>query len=114
MHQQPPKIPLYLAGRGGLRHGGGKVLPGAVWGAAAGRTAVMAAIKVLVVGDGAYMNYSPPSDGINFLTNSSGSYIQDASDNTFTVSEFIYLITNAGRAITVDTAHRRADPSATY
>jgi hypothetical protein len=74
----------------------------------------MAAIKVLVVGDGAYMNYSPPSDGINFLTNSSGSYIQDASDNTFTVSEFIYLITNAEPAITVDTAHRRADPSATY
>lgn len=74
----------------------------------------MATIKVLVVGDGVYMNYDPPSDGINFLKNSSGSYIQDSSDDTFTVSEFIYLITNAEPAIMVDTAHRRADPSATY
>ena len=74
----------------------------------------MAAIRVLVVGDGAYMNYNPPSDGINFLTDSSGSYIQDSSNNTFTVSEFIYLLTHAETPITVDTAQRRSDPGATY
>ena len=74
----------------------------------------MAAIKVLVVGDGVFMSFNPPQDGINFLKNTEGSFIQDSSDNTFTVSEFLYLITHGDPAISVDTAHRRADPSATY
>jgi hypothetical protein len=70
------------------------------------------AIYVLVVGDGPFMETSPPQDGINFLKDAQGNYIQDTSDNTFTVSEFIYLLTTATRRIVVNTAHRRNDPNA--
>src|SRR5579871_2485675 len=67
----------------------------------------MAAIKVLVVGDGLYT--SQTQDGIS-LANS-----QDPTDDTFTVSEFIWLLQNSTAAdITVDTAHRRTSPGATF
>jgi hypothetical protein len=69
----------------------------------------MAAINVLVVGDGPFMNQNPPSEGINFLTS------QDLTDNTFTVAEFLHLLrNNTVRGISVDTAHRRNDPNATF
>ena len=69
----------------------------------------MATIKVLVVGDGPWMDNNPPQDGINFAPS------QDKSDGTFTVSEFVYLLKhNAVPSIAVDTAHRRDDPSATF
>jgi len=48
----------------------------------------MATINVLVVGDGAFLNNNPPQDGINFAPS------QDLTDNTFTVSEFLYLLKN--------------------
>jgi hypothetical protein len=35
-------------------------------------------------------------------------------DTTFTVSEFIYLLTTSTFSISVDTAHRRNDPNATF
>lgn len=71
----------------------------------------MAAINVLVVGDGLYQGtYDGQSvDGINFLPT------QDVTDNTFTVSEFIYLLShNPAPIIKVDTANRRPDPNATF
>ncbi|HUA81699.1 MAG TPA: hypothetical protein VL997_15080, partial [Dyella sp.] len=69
----------------------------------------MAAINVLVVGDGPYLANSPAQDGINFAPS------QDTSDDTFTVSEFIYLLTHGSDvSIAVDTAHRRSDPHATF
>jgi hypothetical protein len=65
------------------------------------------AINVLVVGDGLYLD--PTNDGINFTPG------QDATDNTFTVSEFLWLLrNNPVTTISVDTAHRRADPNATF
>jgi hypothetical protein len=73
----------------------------------------MAATKVLLVGDGPFMDTDPPQYGINFLKNS-GNYVQDRSDNTFTVSELIYLLTTSTPSISVDTAHRRNDPNATF
>lgn len=70
----------------------------------------MAAINVLVVGDGPYSVQTPhPMNGINFLPS------QDLTDNTFTISEFIYLLrNNPVPSISVDTAHRRIDPNATF
>ena len=69
----------------------------------------MAAINVLVVGDGPYLANDPPHLGINFAPG------QDTTDDTFTVSEFIYLLTHGSDvAISVDTAHRRADTHATF
>ena len=70
----------------------------------------MAAINVLVVGDGPYSIQTPqPMNGINFLPS------QDLTDNTFTISEFIYLLeNNPVPSISVDTAHRRNDPNATF
>jgi hypothetical protein len=62
------------------------------------------AIKVLVVGDGPF-----PDLGMNFAPS------QDLTDDTFTVSEFVWLLENSQTAsISVDTAHRRNDPSATF
>jgi hypothetical protein len=67
------------------------------------------AINLLVVGDGPFMDNSPPADGINFAPT------QDATDGTFTVSEFLYLISNgAVPTIAVETAHRRNDTNATH
>ena len=64
----------------------------------------MADIKVLVVADGPYLTNMPPQDGISFAPS------QDPTDNTFTVSEFIYLFTSSqAPTISVDTAHRRQD-----
>ena len=78
----------------------------------------MAAIKVLLVGDGPFMDTNPqtnpPQFGISFLKDSLGNYVQDTSDNTFTVSELIYLLTTSTPSISVDTAHRRNDPNATF
>ncbi len=74
----------------------------------------MAATKVLLVGDGPFMDTDPPQFGINFLKDSLGNYVQDTSDNTFTVSELIYLLTTSTPSISVDTAHRRNDPNATF
>ncbi|RDS84269.1 hypothetical protein [Dyella psychrodurans] len=69
----------------------------------------MAAINVLVVGDGPYLANNPPQDGINFAPS------QDTTDDTFTVSEFLYLLTHGSAvSIAVDTAHRRNDPNATF
>lgn len=69
----------------------------------------MAAINVLVVGDGPYLANVPPEDGINLAP------AQDATDDTFTVAEFLYLLTHGSAvSIAVDTAHRRADNNATY
>ena len=68
----------------------------------------MAAIKVLLVGDGPFMDTNPqtnpPQFGISFLKDSLGNYVQDTSDNTFTVSELIYLLTTSTPSISVDTA----------
>lgn len=74
----------------------------------------MAAIKVLLVGDGPFMDTNPGKLGINFLKDANGNYVQDTSDDTFTVSELIYLLTNSTPSISVDTAHRRNDPNATF
>lgn len=74
----------------------------------------MAAIKVLLVGDGPYMDNVPPRLGVSFLKDALGHYTQDKTDDTFTVSELIYLLTNATPSISVDTAHRRNDPNATF
>jgi hypothetical protein len=64
----------------------------------------MADINVLVVADGPYLKNTPPQDGISFAPN------QDQTDNTFTVAEFIYLLTSStSPTISVDTAHRRQD-----
>jgi hypothetical protein len=69
----------------------------------------MGAINVLVVGDGPFMNNSPPVDGINFAPT------QDLTDDTFTVSEFLYILQNStAPAISVETAHRRNDPNADH
>ena len=70
----------------------------------------MAAIKVLVVGDGPYTAQIPvATEGINFATS------PDLTDNTFTISEFIWLLEhNQVPAISVDTAHRRIDSNATF
>jgi hypothetical protein len=69
----------------------------------------MAAINVLVVGDGPFMTQDPPKYGISFLPS------QDLTDNTFTVAEFLHLLRNNTVAgISVDTAHRRDDPNATF
>jgi hypothetical protein len=70
-------------------------------------------IKVLVVGDGLWTadGTSSTSYGINFMVggdapvHSGKAYIQDMTDNSFTVSAFIGLLTSAG--ISVTTAHRR-------
>jgi len=48
----------------------------------------MAAIKVLVVADGPYMDQNPPEYGINLAP------AQDLTDGTFTISEFLYLLRN--------------------
>jgi hypothetical protein len=74
----------------------------------------MAAIKVLMVGDGPFMDQNPPALGIRFLKDASGNYVQDTTDGTFTVSELIYLLTTSTPSISVDTAHRRDDPNATF
>src|ERR1700722_3108749 len=69
----------------------------------------MAAIKVLVVADGPYMDQNPPEYGINLAP------AQDLTDGTFTISEFLYLLRNNPMAsISVDTAHRRNDTNATF
>jgi hypothetical protein len=69
----------------------------------------MAAINVLVVGDGPFMTHTPPSLGISFAPS------QDGTDDTFTVSEFVYLLRdNPVPSISVDTAHRRQDANATF
>lgn len=62
---------------------------------------------MLLVGDGPYMDTDPARFGISFPTDGEGNYTQDLSDNTFTVSELIYLLTTAVRSISVNTAHRR-------
>jgi hypothetical protein len=73
------------------------------------------AIRVLVVGDGPFMQQNPPQLGISFLKDPvTHAYAQDLTDNTFTVSEFIYLMTNSVPSISVDTAHRRNDLNATF
>src|SRR5271170_6425544 len=74
----------------------------------------MAAIKVLMVGDGPFMDQNPPALGISFLKDAGGNYVQDTTDDTFTVSELIYLLTTSTPGISVDTAHRRDDPNATF
>jgi hypothetical protein len=74
----------------------------------------LAAIRVLLVGDGPYMDTNPGRFGVSFPTDGEGNYIQDLSDNTFTVSEFICLLTTAVRSISVNTAHRRDDPNAFF
>ena len=67
----------------------------------------MSQIKVLVVADGLYS--SPTQDGISFADG------QDPTDDTFTVSEFLYLLQNSTAAdISVDTAHRRSSAGATF
>ncbi len=67
----------------------------------------MSGIKVLVVADGLYQ--SPTQSGINFAGG------QDPTDDTFTVSEFIYLLqTSTAADIAVDTAHRRSSANATF
>jgi hypothetical protein len=69
-----------------------------------GRKQIVADISVLVVADGTYLNQNPPRDGISFAPS------QDLTDDTFTVSEFIYLLsTSQTPSISVDTAHRRQD-----
>lgn len=69
----------------------------------------MAAINVLVVGDGNFEAQNPPAQGISFAPG------QDVTDDTFTVSEFVWLLrNNPVPAISVDTAHRRNDPNATF
>jgi len=69
----------------------------------------MGAINVLVVGDGPFMNYNPPANGINFAP------MQDLTDDTFTVSEFRWLLSNgAVPSVSLKTAHRRNDPNADY
>lgn len=70
----------------------------------------MAAINVLVVGDGPFFTQTPhPMDGISFAP------AQDATDDTFTVSEFVFLLKNSVvPSISVDTAHRRQDPNAKF
>jgi hypothetical protein len=69
----------------------------------------MAAINVLVVGDGPFLTNVPPSLGISFASS------QDVTDDTFTVSEFVYLLrNNPVPQISVDTAHRRNDPNAKF
>jgi len=65
---------------------------------------IMADINVLVVADGPYLSNTTPKDGISFAPG------QDLTDDTFTVSEFIYLLTTSQTpTISVDTAHRRQD-----
>src|ERR1700722_12437325 len=71
----------------------------------------MADIKVLVVADGLVPQVPPtvPKLGFSFQAT------QDLTDNTFTVSEFIYLLTSSETpSISVDTAHRGNDPSAKF
>ena len=76
---------------------------------AGGGGGFVAAINVLVVGDGPYQANVPPHLGINFAPS------QDETDDTFTVSELVYLLTQGSDvAISVDTAHRRADAHATF
>ncbi|MGO9034352.1 hypothetical protein [Mycobacterium sp.] len=66
----------------------------------------MGAINVLIVGDGPFMDNSPPALGINFAPK------KDSTDGTFTVTEFRYLLnTGAVPSIALETAHRR---NATY
>ena len=69
----------------------------------------MAALNVLVVGDGPWKTNNPQGQGINFAAT------QDVTDATFSVSEFIFLLrSSSAPAILVDTAHRRLDPGATF
>ena len=64
----------------------------------------MADIRLLVVADGPYLKNTPVGGGISFAPN------QDPTDNTFTISEFIYLLQNSqAPTISIDTAHRRQD-----
>jgi hypothetical protein len=73
----------------------------------------MAAIRLLVVADGPWPLQpssvdEPLSEGFAF-----GS--QNPIDTTFTISEFLWLVEhNTSVPISVDTAHRRNDPNATY
>lgn len=61
-------------------------------------------IQVLVVADGDYV-HNPTVGGINLAPG------QDVTDDTFTISQFVYLLQNqAGFSVTL--AHRREDPSA--
>jgi hypothetical protein len=62
---------------------------------------------VLVVGDGDFIENGKL--GINFAPT------QDLSDDTFTLSEFVFLLRNNPQMrISVATAHRHNDPNATY
>ena len=67
----------------------------------------MPAIRLLVVADGYFLALTPPKYGISFAPSI------DLTNNTFTISEFLYLIQNhPALDIVVTTAHRRADPNA--
>ncbi len=69
----------------------------------------MAAIKVLIVGDGPRITNNPDPtkdnpNGISFAP------ARDPTDDSFTISEFTYLLTsNQTPSISVDTAHRNQD-----
>jgi hypothetical protein len=68
----------------------------------------MALIQVLVVADGLV----PPNTAVDGISFAAG---QDPTDDTFTVSEFIWLLENNGSVgISVETAHRRQSTGATY
>src|SRR5579863_952758 len=67
----------------------------------------MGSIRVLVVADGDFVTNGKL--GINMAPT------KDVSDDTFTVSELVFLLrNNPATPILVDTAHRRNDPNATY
>jgi hypothetical protein len=71
----------------------------------------MADISVLVVADGLVPVIPPtvPRLGFSFQMK------EDATDNTFTISEFIFLLKDSKMpTISVDTAHRRNDPNAKF
>ena len=64
----------------------------------------MADIRMLIAADGPYLQNMPVGGGISFRPT------QDPTDNTFTISEFIYLLKpSQAPTISIDTAHRRQD-----
>ncbi len=69
------------------------------------------AVNLLIVADGNYIK-QPAGGGFSFLGDAAtGTYVQDTTDDTFTLSEFIYLI-KSSFAVTVTIAHRDNDPGA--